>query len=69
MTEIFKFSTTFLCFVVLNIFSCNAIPIQRGLIIGLGQYEDTNWAKINSDNDVRYVVRMLEQIGYTALKH
>jgi len=37
-------------------------------VIGLGEYEDTNWAKINGDNDVRYVVRMLEQQGYTDIK-
>lgn len=68
MTDIYKFFTTILCFVVLSIFPCNAIPIHRGLVIGLGQYEDTNWAKINGDNDVRYVVKMLEQIGYTDIK-
>lgn len=46
----------------------SAIPIHRALIIGLGQYKDTNWAKINGDNDVRYAVKMLEQAGYTDIK-
>lgn len=57
-----------LCHIFLSILSCNAIPIHRGLVIGLGQYEDSNWAKINGDNDVRYVVSMLERIGYTDIK-
>lgn len=68
MTDMLERMTYLLCFLCLGIFYCNAIPIHRGLVIGLGQYEDTNWAKINGDNDVRYVVRMLEQIGYTDIK-
>ncbi|MCM1140932.1 MAG: caspase family protein [Muribaculum sp.] len=47
---------------------CFPVPIHRALVIGLGEYEDSNWAKINGDNDVRYVVRMLEQMGYTDIK-
>lgn len=68
MTDIIRKLTHLLCFTVLSLFSGNAIPIHRALVVGLGQYEDTNWAKINGDNDVRYVVRMLEQIGYTDIK-
>lgn len=68
MTDMLKRLTYLLCLLCLGIFSCKAIPIHRGLVIGLGQYEDSNWAKINGDNDVRYVVRMLEQMGYTDIK-
>ena len=68
MTNMQKRLTTVLYLTFLCILSCNAIPIHRGLVIGLGQYEDFNWAKINGDNDVRYVVRMLEQMGYTDIK-
>ncbi len=57
-----------LCFAILTVAGGYAVPIHRALIIGLGQYEDTNWSKINGDNDVRYVVRMLEQQGYTDIK-
>lgn len=68
MTNMQNRLTYVLCIVIMSILSCNAIPIHRGLVIGLGQYEDSNWAKINGDNDVRYVVRMLEQLGYTDIK-
>lgn len=68
MTDMIKSLTYLLCFLCLGIFSGKAIPIHRGLVIGLGQYEDTNWAKINGDNDVQYVVRMLEQLGYKDIK-
>lgn len=46
----------------------DARPIRRALVIGLGQYEDTNWSKINGDNDIKYVVRMLKQQNYTDIK-
>lgn len=52
------------CLLMLT-FCCHALPIHRGLVIGLGEYEDANWGKINGDNDVRLVVRMLETAGYT----
>lgn len=57
-----------LCFAMLTIANGNAIPIHRALVIGIGQYEDSGWAKINGDNDVRYVVSMLEQLGYTDIR-
>lgn len=56
---------SFLC--LLNAFGY-AMPVHRALVVGLGQYKDTRWAKINGDNDIRYVVRMLEQFGYTDIK-
>lgn len=45
-----------------------ALTIHRALVIGIGRYEDGNWSKINGDNDARYVVSMLEQLGYTDIK-
>lgn len=68
MTDILKRLVYLPCLMALSIIPCHAIPIHRALVVGLGQYEDTNWAKINGDNDVRYVVRMLEVIGYTDIK-
>ena len=50
------------------IVNSHADPIHHALVIGLGQYEDTNWSKINGDNDVMYVVRLLERCGYTDIK-
>lgn len=67
MNDILKRTECLLWFMVFIIYG-HASPIHRALVVGLGQYEDTNWAKINGDNDVRYVVRMLEQIGYTDIK-
>lgn len=56
---------SFFCILTSSIY---ATPVHRALVIGLGQYEDTSWAKINGDNDVKYVVKMLEQCGYTDIK-
>lgn len=67
MTEALKRFVLLPCLMVFFI-PCFAVPIHRALVIGLGQYEDTDWAKINGDNDVRYVVKMLEQIGYTDIR-
>lgn len=68
MIDIIRKLTLFICLIVVSIANCIALPIHRALVIGLGQYEDSNWSKINGDNDVRYVVRMLEQQGYTDIK-
>lgn len=54
--------------VVCSIISMSAVTIHHGLVIGLGEQEDPNWGKINGDNDVRYVVRMLENLGYTDIR-
>lgn len=37
---------------------------KRALVIGLGKQEDTSWNKINGDNDVPYVLQMLQLSGY-----
>lgn len=38
---------------------------HRALVFGLGKQEDTTWGRIHGDNDVYYVVQMLQQMGYT----
>ena len=38
---------------------------HRALVFGLGKQADTTWSKIHGDNDVYYVVQMLQQMGYT----
>ena len=39
--------------------------IHRALVFGLGKQADKAWGKIHGDNDVYYVVQMLQQAGYT----
>lgn len=41
---------------------------RRALVIGLGEQKDVNWAKINGDKDVSYVLRMLKDAGYTSVQ-
>lgn len=38
---------------------------RRGLIIGLGEYQDKAWSKIHGDRDVPIVNDMLVKCGYT----
>lgn len=42
---------------------CGAV--HRALVFGLGKQLDTRWAKINGDNDMHYVVNMLQDMGFT----
>lgn len=37
---------------------------KRALVIGLGEYEDTEWNKINGDKDVPYVMEILNAANY-----
>lgn len=41
---------------------------HRALVFGLGKQEDTSWAKIHGDNDIHYVVEMLQTMGYTDIR-
>lgn len=41
---------------------------RRALVIGIGEQKDANWAKINGDKDVPYVLRMLKDAGYTEIQ-
>lgn len=56
------------CLVMVASLTSGAVPVHRALVIGLGKYEDPAWSKVNGDNDVRYVVSMLEQMGYTDIR-
>lgn len=38
---------------------------HRALVFGLGKQQDKMWGKIHGDNDVVYVVQMLQRTGYT----
>lgn len=40
---------------------------KRALVIGLGEQQDKNWAKINGDKDVSYVKSMLFGAGYNEI--
>lgn len=53
----------FLCFGFTD-----AGAVHRALVFGLGKQKDTRWAKIHGDNDVYYVVSMLQGLGYTDIK-
>lgn len=33
--------------------------VKRALVIGIGEYEDPAWSKINGDKDIDYVLKML----------
>lgn len=37
---------------------------KRAVVIGLGEYEDASWGKINGDRDVPLIVGMLREVGY-----
>jgi len=45
------------------------IPAQtrRALVIGIGEQKDANWAKINGDKDVPYVLQLLKDAEYTEI--
>lgn len=57
-----------MCAVAFGWLNMCAAPVGRALVIGLGKQEDSNWNKINGDNDVGYVVKMLENSKYTDIK-
>ncbi len=48
--------------------SDTAVAAKRALIIGLGEQEDSQWAKINGDKDVSYVRKMLKSAGYADIR-
>ena len=37
---------------------------KRALAVGIGKYEDPSWGRINADNDLDYVVRILEEYQF-----
>ena len=55
---------------ILSIFLSVSLSAQtrRALVIGLGEQQDKNWAKINGDRDVPYVKDMLAAAGYADVR-
>ena len=37
---------------------------RRALVIGIGQYQDPAWGRINADNDLQYISEILERSDY-----
>lgn len=56
--------TAFLFFLSVTMFA----QTRRALIIGIGVQKDVSWTKINGDKDVPYVLRMLQNAGYTDVR-
>lgn len=52
-------------FILVFVTGCLAARERRALVIGIGQYEDPAWGRINADNDLYYVERILDEYGYT----
>lgn len=61
---LFKLTLVLLIF----FFSVPSNAASRALVIGLGEQEDKRWAKINGDNDIAYVVKLLQQRGFTDIR-
>lgn len=38
---------------------------KRALAIGIGQYQDTSWGRINADNDLTYVLEILDMYRFS----
>lgn len=51
-------------FILVFVTGCLAARERRALAIGIGQYEDPAWGRINADNDLYYVERILDEYGY-----
>ncbi len=66
MTFAFREITVFILGMLLHlsVVSVHAAT-HRALVFGLGRQADPSWGKINGDKDVYYVVRMLQEMGYT----
>lgn len=47
---------------------CLQAQNKRALVIGLGEYGDTNWSTIHGDKDVPIIVEMLKQYKYSDIK-
>lgn len=46
---------------------CINAQTKRALIIGIGNYEDSAWDKINGDKDVPYVLEILNNANYSQI--
>lgn len=45
-----------------------AAQTRRALVIGIGQYKDTSWGRINGDKDVAVARTMLTRAGYRDIR-
>lgn len=61
----FKYLLLFLVFLLPL---CVSAQKRHALVIGIGEQQDKEWAKINGDKDVPYVVEMLEAGGYKDIR-
>ena len=55
-------------FSILCLGRVDAQIIHRALVFGLGKQMDSCWGKIHGDNDIYYVVNLLQQLGYTDIR-
>ncbi len=64
-----KIKTTFKYYLIVEMCFCTSLCVfgqtKRGLVIGLGQYQDRTWETIHGDKDVPLVKNMLTSCGYT----
>lgn len=49
-------------------YTVDAHAIRRALVVGLGEQLDKRWSKIHGDNDIHFVVNMLQDMGYTDIR-
>ena len=51
---------------LMSVMTCGlAAQERRALAIGIGQYKDSSWGRINADGDLRYVSEVLEEFRFT----
>ena len=53
-----------LIFVLLGALLTSQAQTKRALVIGIGEYEDVSWKKINGDKDVPYVLDFLRSANF-----
>ena len=63
-----RLSSLVLGFIVLVMYTVDAHAIRRALVVGLGEQLDKRWSKIHGDNDIHFVVNMLQDMGYTDIR-
>ena len=51
-------------FLMLSVFAPVHAQTRRAIVIGVGQYEDKSWGKINGDRDVPFVEEMLRNAKF-----
>jgi hypothetical protein len=52
--------------ILMSVMACGlAAQERRALAIGIGQYKDPMWGRINADSDMHYVSEVLEEFRFT----